>query len=199
MQEHDLLGLWSQGDAEAKSHYERVAPHIEEWAKLRSRDLFVKLRRLVLLELLGIACITIVFFTWIDSSSPSFWPMVIIFTVVAVLSLAWYIHVNHKLSVLQALPTLDSVSGRASILKKFIRRMRIVLFAGTPLAYFLGSYLQWLEDQDASNIELIVTSLISLPIMGFLIWFMDRIYIKKVYLPVLFGYEEVLRRLTENE
>ncbi|MEL6537751.1 MAG: hypothetical protein AAFQ98_20185 [Bacteroidota bacterium] len=201
MQEPDLRALWAQGDAEAHNYYERVAPHLEEWAKQRSHDLMARLKRTTLYEMLVSVVLISAFFLYIQPGSPAFVPMVITFSALVVFSSAWYLQIIRKLRGLQGLDTVKSVSGRVDVLRRFIRNLRIYLVVVTPFAQAFGMWLYLVHTipPEEAMPEITSSVIVAIPVGICLIFLIEHLYIRKLYLPILRAYEEVYAKLTQPE
>ena len=200
MQDHDLQGLWHQGDAKAQEFYKRVASQVETWAKQRSQDLLSKLRRFLLIELwASVAIVLVILVAQYREINSQFYAFVVLFVIVLTISFWWYLRVLHKMAVLNSLPTLESVKGRVQILGQFIRHLRTFMYVGIPFGFFAGAFLQHLGQPAKPDeqwwVYYVVMILIGVPVVILILWLFNRLYINRLYTPILRGYEEVLAKL----
>ncbi|HAA14083.1 MAG TPA: hypothetical protein DCE41_21275 [Cytophagales bacterium] len=202
MQEPDLRALWAQGDAEAQTYYERVAPHIEEWAKQRSHDLMAKLKRTALYEMIASVLMIAAFVLYIRPDSPAFIPMVVVFSAIMLFAVVWYWQILKKLRGLQGKSTVESVKRRTEILRRSIRNLQIYMVTITPFALAFGMWMYTVDAEVPAGEESApwwIYVLVGIPMSVLYIFMIDRLYIRKVYTPILRGYEEVYAKLTQPE
>lgn len=204
MSELDLNSIWNSDRDEANSHYQSLSD-VEKMAKQKSENILNKIRRTILVESIIstviVGAMAVVFYLmdiWV------FAVFMVFIIPVSILSYRLYRNYARNLNDVNQLKVTESISAYVRLTKKYLNKVKFYIYYVLPIGYITGLAVGTLSNSDIEATREIIERLglglaIGVPLVGFMIWFFNRKYIKWLYGKHYKALKEVLENLEKEE
>lgn len=186
MKEFDFDSVWKKSDEQADEFYRSVEPKILEMAQQKSSDILQKLRSNMIKEW-GLSLAGMIFLSIALYGTP-YYSFIMIFSVIllAFYSIP-YVSTLQKIKEASTLKTVEFIELNIEILDTFIKRLKFSTWVTMPFAMALGAFISIDDKSDFSKLipetpgEILLIIVISLLVLGPIVWFTFKKYIPDLY------------------
>lgn len=184
MKDEDLFELWNKNKPEEK-HF--LTDEIKQSALKRSKDIFAKIRRKIIIEGAVSIVVALFFPALFWGMGAIFWLMIVFMAISASLSLYLSIDLLKKISGVNEQSILKSIQLKVAILKQYIKRLKVTSYFITPVGFILGMLVP-LSHRDYETGETLFAIAFASPFLAISFWLVKK------YIYLLYG-----KHLTETE
>ncbi|MCF8232770.1 MAG: hypothetical protein K9J27_11330 [Bacteroidales bacterium] len=204
MSELDLNKIWDSDREKARDHYESLTD-VEKLAKQKSENILNKIRRTAFVESIistvVVAAMAVLFYfidIWV------FAVFMVFIIPVFILSYRLYRNYTRNLNDVNQRKVTESISAYVRMTKKYLNKVKFYIYYVLPIGYITGLAVGTLSNPDIEATREIIERLgiglaIGVPLVGFMIWFFNRKYIKWLYGRHYKALKEVLENLEKEE
>ena len=186
MSELDLNKIWDSDRDKARDHYESLSD-VEKLAKKKSDNVLNKIYRNIFIEsvfsLIFVVLLGIAFYEW---EMLAFWGYTVFVVIVVVFSFRLYLNFARGMKNVNQQKVVNSLREYVRITGHYIKRLKVYIYYVTPSGYLIGLVFGILSNPDIGSISEILTrvgigSAVGIPFLLFMIWFINKKYIKWLY------------------
>ena len=199
MDEFNLNEVWKKTDNQANEYYRGIEGKVEEIARKSSHSILEKLKRTAIGEwILSVVMLLVLLFVLRDY--PYFYVCVMV-SVIATIGV--WIPYQKLFKKINATPTqniLDCIESYIEILDSFIKQMKWMSYIFTPIGMALGILIgveSLLEMKNPAFFAVVMIA--SLVVLVWVLWFIVKCYIPKLYGEPKKEFEDLLASLKSEE
>ncbi len=186
MKDIDLNRIWDSDQEKARHHFQSLPDPIA-LAKKKSNTILHRIRRNMLLEsIAGVVIVAFLAFNFYSWGPLVFYGFILFTGIVAIFSFYIYWKLHNDLKNVDQQRVTDALKEYIRLTGNYIRRLKIIVHWITPTGFLLGMLLASIPDMGDISVRTFLIAIaigaaMGSPLVIFLIWFINRHYIKWVY------------------
>ena len=203
MKEYNLEAIWQTGHTQSENFYQVLEPHVLSLAKENSNHILNRIEKNLFVEFI-VSVLLWATVLWLFSADDSFNYFVLFAFFVWGITGYFYWKQYQKLKTINHQNIKENISSTLAVLKNTYRRMKIFLYFLLPAGYVfgflfgifqIGSLMRRLENW----IIVAPILILSIGLLIFFMWFVNRKYLYKMYGQHIDDLQEVQRHLLEMD
>jgi hypothetical protein len=203
MKEIDLNKIWDSDLEKARGHFENLEDP-ESLARKKSGNILQRIKRNMMAETIAgivlMAAFCAGFWSW---DRIVFWGLLVL-AVLTILYSAWlYLRFASQLNRVNQQDVRSALEHYVNLTSRYIRRLKVILYYLTPLGAYVGMSLVLIPELLGEETKMWIlayglSTLVALPLVLALVWFVNRKYIPWLYGRQLDAFRETLEGLDRN-
>jgi len=197
MNENELFEAWEERTSNEQKKLQETQVQLKNIAQLKSADIFQKIYRNMIWELIITIPLTVVFPFLFWNDNVFFWLILALCIVSILIAARIYLGYIRDLKRINDENLIDSLEKKIKVLNRYVKQLNLTTILLGPIGFGVGVSFG-LKPGEIDLAGLLILSLICIPVLFLLVW-LSKKYIHQLYGKHLNYLKEMYASLIGNE